>query len=78
MPGYQSSIGTPMNKLFERLKVDKPVWRLNWSVVDDPALFQPFRMAVNEFEIEPQSSSRCRLIKATIFSSASRNVKFAA
>ncbi len=30
-----------MDRLFARLKINRPVWRINWSIVDDPALFQP-------------------------------------
>jgi dimethylamine monooxygenase subunit A len=38
---YASDIGKPTDDLLARLTVDKPVWRLNWSVVDDGELFQP-------------------------------------
>ncbi len=41
VPGYEAELGNPMDRLFDRLKVEKPVWRLNWSVLDSPALFQP-------------------------------------
>lgn len=41
VPGYDTELGNPMDRLFDRLKVEKPVWRLNWSVLDSPALFQP-------------------------------------
>lgn len=41
VPTYAERLGARMNRLFDRLVVEKPVWRLNWSVIDDPALFQP-------------------------------------
>ncbi len=41
IPGYEEQIASTMDKFFDRLKVDKPVWRLNWSLLDDPTLFQP-------------------------------------
>ena len=41
IPGYADQLAPTMDKFFERLKVDKPVWRLNWSLMDDPTLFQP-------------------------------------
>ena len=41
IPGYEEQIASTMDKFFDRLKVDKPVWRLNWSLMDDPTLFQP-------------------------------------
>lgn len=41
VPTYAERLGTAMNRLFDRLRVEKPVWRMNWGVVDDGALFQP-------------------------------------
>ena len=41
IPGYEEQLASTMDRFFDRLKVDKPVWRLNWSLVDDPTLFQP-------------------------------------
>ncbi len=38
---YARDIGKPTDDLLDRLRVDRPVWRLNWSVIDDGALFQP-------------------------------------
>ena len=37
---YEADIGKPTDDLLERLTVERPVWRLNWSLVDDPTLFQ--------------------------------------
>jgi len=41
VPRYGTELESPMNRLFDRLKENKSIWRLNWSVLDDPALFQP-------------------------------------
>ena len=44
VPGYAESLGVPTDGALTRLAVadaDRPVWRLNWSLHDDPALFQP-------------------------------------
>ena len=41
IPGYAEQLAVSMDRFFDRLYVDKPVWRLNWSVMDDPTLFQP-------------------------------------
>lgn len=41
VPQYNTRLESPMDRLFERLKEHKPVWRLNWSLLDDPTLFQP-------------------------------------
>ena len=40
-PHYTERLATPMDRAFDKLKPDRSVWRLNWSVLDDPTLFQP-------------------------------------
>lgn len=41
VPFYDSHLGDSVDTVLERLRSDRPVWRSNWSVYDDPALFQP-------------------------------------
>jgi len=41
VPLYEDEIGPSVNHFMTRLKVGKPVWRANWTIVDDPTLFQP-------------------------------------
>ena len=41
VPDYEPQLGASMGRFFRRLKAERPVWRRNWSLVDDPALFQP-------------------------------------
>lgn len=41
VPGYAQQLGAKADKYFERLKADKPGWRINWSILDAPELFQP-------------------------------------
>jgi hypothetical protein len=41
VPGYESSLASPTAAFFDRLQEDRPVWRLNWTLVTDPALHQP-------------------------------------
>lgn len=41
VPEYDAQLAPRMERLFQRLKTERPVWRLNWSLTDDPALFQP-------------------------------------
>jgi Haem-dependent oxidative N-demethylase, alpha subunit-like len=41
VPGYAEQLATPMDRVFHRLKTERPVWRLNWGLTDNPALFQP-------------------------------------
>ena len=38
--GYKEHLDSTMDRFFVRMKVAKPVWRLNWGIVDDPTLFQ--------------------------------------
>ena len=40
-PHYAETIATPMDRAFDKLKAERSVWRLNWSVLDNGALFQP-------------------------------------
>lgn len=41
VPDFADKLARPVSRFFDRIKTDKPVWRLNWSLIDDPALFQP-------------------------------------
>ncbi len=43
VPGYADRLERPVDRFFDRLDAGRPVWRVNWSVLDDPALFQPVR-----------------------------------
>lgn len=38
---YDEHLADPVDRFFERLSADAPMWRLNWNLFDDPALFQP-------------------------------------
>ncbi|MCE7987392.1 MAG: DUF3445 domain-containing protein [Caldilinea sp. CFX5] len=40
-PHYAETIATPMDRAFDKFRADRAVWRLNWSVLDNGALFQP-------------------------------------
>ena len=40
VPGYADKLERPVDRFFDALKPDKLVWRLNWLIHDDPALFQ--------------------------------------
>jgi hypothetical protein len=41
VPGYAAALERPVDRFFFRLAAERPVWRLNWGIVDDPAPFQP-------------------------------------
>ena len=33
--GYEEQLAVTVDRFFDRLKVEKPVWRLNWGLIDD-------------------------------------------
>lgn len=41
VPGYADALEAPVDRFFDRIAADKPVWRLNWTIHDSPDLFQP-------------------------------------
>ncbi len=41
VPFYAEKLARPVDRFFARMKPERPVWRLNWSLTDDPELFQP-------------------------------------
>jgi hypothetical protein len=41
VPGYAAALAQPVDRFFAALKAGRIVWRLNWSMFDDPAPFQP-------------------------------------
>lgn len=41
VPDYAKRLGKPVDRFLDHLKADKPVMRVNWAILDDPALFQP-------------------------------------
>ena len=41
VPGYESQIAQPVEFMFDKIAVDRPMWRLNWTLMDDATLYQP-------------------------------------
>jgi hypothetical protein len=41
VPIYDVELSRPTNAFFERLRSDRSFWRLNWTLIDSPALHQP-------------------------------------
>ncbi len=41
VPGYEDQLARPTTLFFDRLKPDRSFWRLNWTLLDSPDLFQP-------------------------------------
>lgn len=41
VPGYADTLGRPVERFFDKITADRPVWRLNWTIHDSPEPFQP-------------------------------------
>ena len=41
VPGFNDRLARPVDRFFDRVEAGQLYMRLNWSVIDDPALFQP-------------------------------------
>jgi hypothetical protein len=45
VPHYDQQLADPMDAYFTRMRTEQAAWRLNWNVLDDPALHQPHHVA---------------------------------
>lgn len=43
VPGYAEKLAKGVDRVFAALRPEQPRWRVNWSLVDSPALYQPVR-----------------------------------
>ena len=50
VPHYQDSIGEAVDFTMDRMTVERPVYRFNWTLVDDEALYQPEVVTRTHFE----------------------------
>lgn len=41
VPGFAERLAGPVDRFFVSLRVERPVWRANWTIVESPALFHP-------------------------------------
>jgi hypothetical protein len=41
VPGFDARLARPVDRFFASLQVERPVWRVNWSLVDTTELFRP-------------------------------------
>lgn len=41
VPHYEEKIGTATQNIFDKLTVERPIWRVNWTVMDSGELHQP-------------------------------------
>ena len=41
VPRYDEEIGAPVDQAMDKLTVERPMWRVQWTLLDDPAAYQP-------------------------------------
>jgi len=41
VPSFRERLAAPVDRFFGNIRVERPVWRVNWSLVDTPTLFLP-------------------------------------
>ena len=51
VPDYSEKLSRPVDSFFNRIDVDRPVWRVNWSLTTDPTMFQPVRQKHSASEL---------------------------
>ena len=75
VPGYADNLAQRLRRIFANLQVERPVWRLNWSLYGGPDLFQwasdgrsyqrldPVgdRVGHEQGNVEPSAMGRCFL-----------------
>jgi hypothetical protein len=57
VPGYSEKLSRPVDSFFNRIAVDRPVWRVNWSLTTDPTMFQPVRQKHSASELSITSKN---------------------
>jgi hypothetical protein len=55
VPGFDERLAGPAERFFAAIEPERPVWRANWSLSDDPALHQP-GTRFKPIEVEPSSA----------------------
>jgi dimethylamine monooxygenase subunit A len=54
VPGFEARLARPVDRFFAALQVERPVWRVNWSLVDTPELFRPPERRARPQAIDPE------------------------
>ena len=57
VPDYNEKLSRPVDSFFNRIDVDRPVWRVNWSLTTDPTMFQPVRQKHSASELSITSKN---------------------
>lgn len=75
VPLYDEQLARPTNAFFDRLTPERSFWRLNWTLLDSPALHQPFGARVAPhgdlaqwyFRVERQTLRQLPATRAIVF-----------
>ena len=62
VPDYEDKLARPVDRFFDKLDINKPVWRVNWSLTDDPDLYQPIRKTSTDYSRSINSKNAGDLI----------------
>ena len=57
VPHYAERIGQATNTMFGKFTADRPVWRVNWTILDSPDLFQPTGVLRDVARTSPQEGA---------------------
>jgi hypothetical protein len=58
VPGFGERLADPVDRFFANVQVARPVWRVNWSLVDAPTLFRPPEHRGNPRPISAEQAGR--------------------
>jgi hypothetical protein len=58
VPGFGERLADPVDRFFASIQVARPVWRVNWSLVDAPTLFRPPEHRGNPRPISAERAGR--------------------
>jgi hypothetical protein len=58
VPGFGERLADPVDRFFASIQATRPVWRLNWSLVDAPTLFRPPEHRGNPQPISAEQAGR--------------------
>lgn len=58
VPGYQGDLARRVNRVFEALRPERPLQRVNWSVHPNPELFLPQGESFKSADLEPEPGAR--------------------
>ncbi|TVQ30709.1 MAG: DUF3445 domain-containing protein [Geminicoccaceae bacterium] len=57
VPGFAERLGATADRFFGAIAVERPVWRANWSILDDPELHQPeAKRRYQRIEVTPENA----------------------